>query len=762
MDDRYSSQYQSKKLTDCEPAVRAAIQELQSAVTPIQLEIFHYEEYMVVSFPLLVNLPSRGSVDGIDIRPVEQVLAFFPKTGYPGRAPQIRVDRRSFPTERLPHLNPVRPGEPPWLCLHRGSVSDWYAEHSIGDLVERARSWLEDAARGKLIKDRDRFEPTRIAPEYWLGASVFDQRQFQDYIAEQWRIHRTGGVAYVGSYLSVEKIDFECYRLSSHEIAPSPDLIRPQMTEKEGGNHDPGLLYPSLLLWPDPTYQCNRYFGTLPTTVPELYKFAQSVGIPLEQHLSTALAARSTTTGWLVPVFLCIQRPLVLIGSESKLEILSFICLSKGATRHARVIILPHRDPLTPEFARHLSGLSPAYPAKAMLIGCGALGSKIGMHLGRGGMTELTLVDDDLLSPHNFVRHALTESSRGLNKAESLKNSIQGLYRESHQLVNITSVPNNAFDFLYEPNGRVFKDHKLVIDATASIAAYTSFVENDSNRIPRVVRCEMVEGGQLGLMLVEGRGRSPKLDDVRASLYDLALENSQVERWLHGFQNQKDDELGAGLEDITIGIGCSSPTMRVPDDLISYHAASQSVAIRNLMNGTIPAGGILLSTIEGETFPQGSVQFYPIEKFKTLIPQRPNGWRVRIRQGLFDRLIQQALEAAPNETGGILIGLVAKKQKTIFITRLLDAPSDSDHRPYAFKIGINDIPDQVRSIMQKTSNLIRYVGEWHSHPQGPSSLSQADQETVQQLRTNMNKIGMPTLVMVVTPGGCYPHLSLPK
>ena len=762
MDDRYSSEFQAIKLTDCEPAVRSALQELQRTDSRLPLEIFNYKEYMVAGFPLQVSLPSRGPVDGIDIRPVELVLVFFHKAEYPGRAPQIRMDRRSFPTERLPHLNPVWPGEPPWLCLHRGSVSDWYAEHSIGDLVERARSWLEDAARGKLIKDRDRFEPTRIAPEYWLGASVFDQRQFQDYIAEQWRIHDSGGVAYVASYLSAEKIDFEWYRLSSNDIAPSPDLIRPREAANEDGKQDPGLLYPGLLLWPDPTYQCTRYFGTLPTTVSELYAFAESVGIPLERHLAPALAVRSTPNRLLVPVFLCIQRPLKLIGSESNLEILSFICFSQNATHPARTIILPHRDPLTPSFARHLSGLTSASSARVMLIGCGALGSKIGMHLGREGLTELTLVDDDFLSPHNLVRHALTDSSRGMNKAEALKNSIQGLYRESHHPANTTSVPKSAFEFLYESDGRVFKDHRLVIDATASIAAYTSLVENESSRVPRVVRCELAEGGRLGMMLFEGRGRSPKLDDVRASLYDLALENAQIERWLHGFQNQDDDELGAGLEDITIGIGCSSPTMRVPDDLISYHAASQSVAIRNLINKTIPTGGILLSFLEGEIFPQGSVRFFPVEKYKTLTPQRPNGWRMRIRQDLFDQLIQQALEAAPNETGGILIGMVAKKQRTIFITRLLDAPGDSEHRPYAFKMGVNDIPDQVRSIMQKTGNLIRYVGEWHSHPQGPSSLSQKDQETVQQLRTNMNKIGMPTLVVVVTPHNCYPHLSLPR
>jgi hypothetical protein len=121
MDDRYSSEFQAIKLTDCEPALRSALQELQRTNSRLPLEIFNYKEYIVAGFPLQVSLPSRGPVDGIDIRPVELVLVFFHKAEYPGRAPQIRGSA-FVSTERLPHLNPVWPGEPPWLCLHRGSV----------------------------------------------------------------------------------------------------------------------------------------------------------------------------------------------------------------------------------------------------------------------------------------------------------------------------------------------------------------------------------------------------------------------------------------------------------------------------------------------------------------------------------------------------------------------------------------------------------------------------------------------------------------
>ena len=35
------------------------------------------------------------------------------------------------------------------------------AEHTVIDLVERARGWLRDAARNRLVPEGDGFEPTR-------------------------------------------------------------------------------------------------------------------------------------------------------------------------------------------------------------------------------------------------------------------------------------------------------------------------------------------------------------------------------------------------------------------------------------------------------------------------------------------------------------------------------------------------------------------------------------------------------------------------
>src|SRR5262249_41158045 len=104
------------------------------------------KDYVAAAFTIRVDLPSRGAGGGVDIRALEPIMLVFNRRDYPEKAPMARSDRRDFPTAHLPHLNPVGPGQPPWLCLHRGNLDDWFAEHTLEDLVGRVKDWYRDAA----------------------------------------------------------------------------------------------------------------------------------------------------------------------------------------------------------------------------------------------------------------------------------------------------------------------------------------------------------------------------------------------------------------------------------------------------------------------------------------------------------------------------------------------------------------------------------------------------------------------------------------
>src|SRR5258708_32082013 len=180
----FSHGYQPDDPAKCSPDIVEAFAELDSIVGEVRCVRWN-ADYVAAAFSLPIDLPSRGPVGGLDIRASEPLLLVFHKRDYPERAPMVRSDRKDFPVARLPHLNPVSRNQPASLCLHRGNFNDWFAEHSIGELVARIRDWLRDAGRNRLIRSADFFEPTRMVDA--VGTAVFSVQNFKDWLNSGWK-----------------------------------------------------------------------------------------------------------------------------------------------------------------------------------------------------------------------------------------------------------------------------------------------------------------------------------------------------------------------------------------------------------------------------------------------------------------------------------------------------------------------------------------------------------------------------------------------
>ncbi|WP_252401086.1 ThiF family adenylyltransferase, partial [Escherichia coli] len=65
---------------------------------------------------------------------------------------------------------------------------------------------------------------------------------------------------------------------------------------------------------------------------------------------------------------------------------------------------------LSPELLARTSGIPYAATSQPLVVlGCGSVGSKVAMQLGRAGFGSMTFVDNEPMSPHNAARHALIE-----------------------------------------------------------------------------------------------------------------------------------------------------------------------------------------------------------------------------------------------------------------------------------------------------------------------------------------------------------------
>jgi proteasome lid subunit RPN8/RPN11 len=373
----------------------------------------------------------------------------------------------------------------------------------------------------------------------------------------------------------------------------------------------------------------------------------------------------------------------------------------------------------------------------------------LALHLGRAGFTNLILVDTDNLSPHNLVRHGLLRSSVGKNKATALKDELAGTF-SSDDSVHFESNERRALNILSDKE--TLERVQLLIDSTASPAVLGTLVRCEIPPDVHVCKCEMTDSGRLGYILSEGSGRSPRLDDLQVSLYDLALECHLVAAWLQRHRTESQALRGPVLEQIGIGISCSSDTMRLADDVVSFHSAGFSTAIRAMLSVEDQRGRIHLSQLALGVGVSGSILTIPFDRTLTLDAKGGPTWQVRLSAKSQMHLQRLLVSAGRKETGGLLIGMIHRKRKTIYVTRILPPSRDSKGSPYAFRRGVKDYPEQLATIHALTGNLLGYVGEWHTHPSGKAEMSDQDTEAVTQIRSTLRSAGLPAHILIAAPG----------
>lgn len=778
--DRHTSSQKPEDEAKLPPAIIEAVAALRrafvgQAITPL----YWNKNYVAVPLEVGAELPGRGPVGGVDIRAREPIYLLFDRQRYPHKAPSAWSDRRDFPKSSLPHLNPTKPGQPANFCLHRGNLDTWFAEHSVVDLVNRVRFWLRDAARNRLVPDGDGFEPTR--PHETLGTMLFDPEK---YLAALQTALTEGGNTAGYRLLAYELLDkdaaaavgakrYTARNLAVIDIASGlADAYLKLATVINDLADDPAhkgkfqrQLF-GLLIWADADVVTPQYFAELPDTLDRFISWSESLGMPTQRALQDYLAGGFHFFAGL-PITLAVRRPRPLLGGDSAIELLSFVVIAGGDhwptdghwDLRADVWITDHRTPLSPEFARHISS-HPRDRAieRMLLLGCGALGSKVALHFSRSGQTAFTLVDPLLLSPHNVVRHALGGQRVGQAKSEALKEDIVELYPGfSDESLGVSASIDDAFDYLFGERRAELETHRHLIDATASTQVFNMLVGADLSGSLSVARIEIADQGKLGLLSFEGPGRNPRLDDLQAILFDSALDDPAVSRWLMDVRTARQCQVGSGLEEVQIGLSCGSSTMRLADETVALHAAALTRQLRR--NFDSPGGALYrLALRDDGALDAASRAAQPVT---VLTARNDLRWEVRFANGLVEKMKQAMRNARPSETGGLLVGMVHGKRRIVYVTRLLEAPGGSEGSPMAFIRGVGNLPETITDIEERSGGLIGYVGEWHSHPAGGPDLSLTDIVAAARLKRRLDQVPLPTTVAVVTPRGVYPHVFEP-
>ena len=391
--------------------------------------------------------------------------------------------------------------------------------------------------------------------------------------------------------------------------------------------------------------------------------------------------------------------------------------------------LMPSKDQI-----REYSGISgSACDFRGVIAGLGALGSSIADIWARECWGDWEYVDHDVVEPHNLPRHVSPAQGVGMPKSQL----VSGLISSMFSVFPDDPIPPNAHvrkltddtewlnDFLM--------DKVLVIDASTTLEVPRDL--SVMERPARVATVFMTPSGMASVLLLEDQARAIRSLSLEAQYYRAILtDESWGGRHLEG--NNGHYWVGAGCRDITVALS---------HELVSLHAAVLARQIRLL--SAREQAQIRIWDHDNST---GAVISHEIPVVNP-VHTKVGDWTVWWDSTIEGTLAQLRFKALPNETGGVLVGFVDHKIKTISIVLAMNAPEDSVSSSDGFVRGIAGVEDQVSECRRRTGQVVSYIGEWHSHPEGCSSRpSSYDCRQLNYLMSVMARDGAPAIILIVS------------
>jgi integrative and conjugative element protein (TIGR02256 family) len=383
--------------------------------------------------------------------------------------------------------------------------------------------------------------------------------------------------------------------------------------------------------------------------------------------------------------------------------------------REARREVTVRRDAATPMAA--FAGL------RVEVWGCGALGGWIADCLVRAGVARLVLRDQARVGPGVLVRQPYEDGDIGDPKAEQLARRLRRVAPE----VEVVAHWANLLDDPLETG--LPTDVDLVIDATASRAVASKLERAVARqRGPRPVLAAVMtcRDAERGLLLVAGVGPSGgPLDLARKA--QLAIAPDRSARHFHNAFWRFDP----GAEPFQPEPGCSEPTFRgSAADAIALAGSLLSLLGRDLHADATAAAHLITlphARLDGGDRPAIDLAW---DADRVLVDQLA-GYQVRISPDA-EAAMRAAIAASITpgqrqaETGGLLFGERDDAAGIVWVSQATGPPADSQASEHGFVCGTAGVAAFARRLDRSSNGAVRFVGMWHTHPDGAPAPSPTD------------------------------------
>jgi integrative and conjugative element protein (TIGR02256 family) len=667
-----------------------------SHVTDIQVDEANKKASFTATFKL--NFPSAitGDETEFGVRREEKVKFEFCEK-FPSKAPFITL-RKDFPRD-FEHINPNSEVVNP--CIYDANLNELLQQPCFFDgILDQMAFWLDKTVTNSLFDESQGWEPMRSD-------------------------NSEGEIEFPISFVEKQLVDGINTSIVTYWILDNKNTFFYVRKEKQSQNVNKDNI--SYLIPFMSESVADRYYPNNINTYRDLVDFCKKVHISnLDEYLSKNYKLLEKVSYVFITLF--VLRPAKVIGTNLDYEIMNFAINVKTLEKTkngkkiqhgTKVYTLSSKESPSKELLGKFSGLNKKQTNKDMTItqiGCGSLGSKIILHLARTGITDnINLVDKGFFSAHNYARHGLSNANFIYGKKSLLlSNSLNEM-----GLKNIKYSDKDVKDL-----EESLHEDQILIDSTADISV-RNFLINDNIK-SEVIYTVLHQLATFGLVFIEGRDRSVRIDDLMVEFYFHCYYNDELSKLIRT-NNVKYE---------AIGQGCGSLTTIVSDATISLQAASMANIIQNrLEHGSKDFGELYIGQIQNNI----NISWQNLDVLPPVILNESTyNMQVRVSARVINMIKEESKKHLQNETGGVLIGHISLINRTFTIVDFIDAPEDSKRNTGYFELGTIGLKDKIESYEIKTNGLLTYIGTWHTHPNGggPSGTDKRMKEKLMKDREN--------------------------
>ena len=410
---------------------------------------------------------------------------------------------------------------------------------------------------------------------------------------------------------------------------------------------------------------------------------------------------------------------------------IGFSCLDEDAERDISVDVAEVHYEFDRKTATQLNGRTEEDLRNAVMVGAGAIGSHVSDCLAREGRFSWTVVDDDHLLPHNLARHTGRHADVTKNKAGLITGNLNAVYDCESPIS--TAIGANVFSG--EPErfriDEALRGADLIIDASASVLVGRFLSDHDASA--RRVSIFFTPSGNGAVLLAEPEDRSLTLRDLEAQYLAIVAGDDRLS-----------DHLQNPVESFAYTGACRAITNMIPESRVI------------ILSGLVAAG--LGGAVDQST---GLIKIWSVQEGgavdvltsapKAVKAEMRGDWSITIDQSVIDQIMERRSARLPNETGGVLFGVVDIPAKQIHINLAASAPPDSEETTSGFVRGMQGIRERIEQISNRTIGQVRYVGEWHSHPPLVATMpSRTDLIQIDWLATLFDMDTLPALMVIAS------------